>query len=97
LFVYSSCGKCPFLPSPVEFSSHCHFYRLSCSWLLGGCHHSCLFRPACLFTVHERLPSCLRCSALFAMCLFFLLLFIIQFGFFSLFSLGGGQSVQGDM
>jgi hypothetical protein len=23
-------------PSPVKFSSHCHFYRLSCSWLLGG-------------------------------------------------------------
>jgi hypothetical protein len=23
-------------PSPVEFSSHCHFLKLSCSWLLGG-------------------------------------------------------------
>jgi hypothetical protein len=23
-------------PSPVQFSSHCHFHKLSCSWLLGG-------------------------------------------------------------
>jgi hypothetical protein len=23
-------------PSPVEFSSHCHFYKFFCSWLLGG-------------------------------------------------------------
>jgi hypothetical protein len=38
------------------------------------------------------------CPALFAMCLFFFsCLLIIQFGFFSLFSLGGGQSVQGTM
>jgi hypothetical protein len=22
--------------SPVQFSSHCYFYKLSCSWLLGG-------------------------------------------------------------
>jgi hypothetical protein len=36
--------------------------------------------------------------ALFAMCLFFFsCLFIIQLGFFSFFSLGGGQSVQGAM
>jgi hypothetical protein len=38
-------------PSPVEVSSHRHFYKLSCSWLLGVCHGSCLLRPACLFTV----------------------------------------------
>jgi hypothetical protein len=24
-------------PSPMEFSSHCHFYKLSRSWLLGKC------------------------------------------------------------
>jgi hypothetical protein len=23
-------------PSPVQFSSHCHFYKLSCPWLLGS-------------------------------------------------------------
>jgi hypothetical protein len=33
--------------SPVEFSSHCHFYKLSRYWLLGMCHHSCLLQPAC--------------------------------------------------
>jgi hypothetical protein len=38
-------------PSPVEFSSHCCFYKLSSSWLLGGCHSSCLLWLACLFTV----------------------------------------------
>jgi hypothetical protein len=39
-------------PSPVDFSSHCHFYKLSHSWLLGVCHCSCLLWPACLFTAH---------------------------------------------
>jgi hypothetical protein len=39
-------------PSPVEFSSHCHFYKLSGSWLLGVCCHSCLLQLAYLFTVH---------------------------------------------
>jgi hypothetical protein len=29
-------------PSPVEFSSHDHFYKLSCSRLLGACCCSCL-------------------------------------------------------
>jgi hypothetical protein len=49
-FIYSSCGKWVFSPSPVEFSSHHHFYKLSCSWLLGVCCCSC--RPVCLFTAH---------------------------------------------
>jgi hypothetical protein len=34
-------------PSPVEFSSHHHFYKLSHSWLLGVCRCSCLLRLAC--------------------------------------------------
>jgi hypothetical protein len=38
-------------PSPVEFSSHCCFYKLSRSWLLGVCRCSCLLWLACLFTV----------------------------------------------
>jgi hypothetical protein len=38
-------------PSPVEFSSHSHFYKLSCSWLLGVCRCSCHLQLACLFTV----------------------------------------------
>jgi hypothetical protein len=39
-------------PSPVEFSSHCRFYKLSRSWLLitGWCCCSC--QLPCLFTVH---------------------------------------------
>jgi hypothetical protein len=37
-------------PSPVEFSSHHHFYKLSRSWLLGVCCCSC--RSMCLFTAH---------------------------------------------
>jgi hypothetical protein len=37
-------------PSPVEFSSHHHFYKLSWSWLLGVCCCSCML--ACLFTAH---------------------------------------------
>jgi hypothetical protein len=41
--------------SPVEFSSHRHFYKLSCSWLLGGCCHSCLLQPAYL-QFHEGFP-----------------------------------------
>jgi hypothetical protein len=51
MFIYSSCGKCIF-PSPVEFSSHWHFYKLSHSCLLGVCCCSCW--PACLFTAHVR-------------------------------------------
>jgi hypothetical protein len=37
--------------SPVEFSSHSHFYKLFRSWLLGVCHCSCLLWLDCLFTV----------------------------------------------
>jgi hypothetical protein len=36
MFIYSSCGRWIFPPSPVEFSSLHHFHKLSCSWLLGG-------------------------------------------------------------
>jgi hypothetical protein len=51
-------------PSPVEFSSHHHFYKLSCSWLLGMC--SCSCRPACLFIVHVGCGSSpLSCGVFF--------------------------------
>jgi hypothetical protein len=43
-------------PSPVEFSSHCHFYKLSHSWVLGICHRSCPLQPACCEGFP--LPSC---------------------------------------
>jgi hypothetical protein len=32
-------------PSPVEFSSLRHFYKLSGFWLLGWALHSCLLQP----------------------------------------------------
>jgi hypothetical protein len=72
------------LPSPVEFSSHCHFYKLSHSWLLGMCCHSCLLQTAFYLQFREGFPlpsfQCSGCPTLFAMCL--LLLLIIQFLFF---------------
>jgi hypothetical protein len=79
-------------PSPVEFSSPPrHFYKFSHSWLLGGCHHSCLLQPACLFTVPWGIaPPPLQHSghpilfALFCCCLLF------SFSFFP----GWGQCVQ---
>jgi hypothetical protein len=33
-------------PSPMEFSSHCRFYKLSHSWFLGMCCCSCLLWPS---------------------------------------------------
>jgi hypothetical protein len=49
MFVYSSVGSGS-SPSPVEFFSHRHFYKLSCSWLQGVCCCSCWL--VCLFTAH---------------------------------------------
>jgi hypothetical protein len=68
----------------VEFSSCRSFYKLSCSWLLGRCCHSCLLQLACLFTVPWGIspPPLLWHSGhttLFATCLLLLLLLIIQF------------------
>jgi hypothetical protein len=81
--------------SPVEFSSHHHFYKLSRSWLLGVCRHSCLLQPACC----EGFPlPPLQCSghpAFFAMCLF--CCYCLLFSFFSFFPCVGGFSVQGAM
>jgi hypothetical protein len=46
VFIYSSCGRWAFPPSPLKFSSHCHFHKLSCSCLLGSAaaagRHVCL-------------------------------------------------------
>jgi hypothetical protein len=79
------------LPPPVELSSWQPLLQaFLCPRLLGGCHHTCLLWPACLFTVHLRdcpsptlwswrtLPS-LLCVFFLAACLLFSL-------FFSLFS-----------
>jgi hypothetical protein len=82
-------------PTPVEFSSHCHFYKLSHSWLLGVCCCSCLLWLAC---EGFPLPPSLALRAPYPLCYvsFLLLLLIIQCFFFPFF-LGGCQSVQGAM
>jgi hypothetical protein len=91
LFIYSSHGKCPFPTFQWSFPHTATFTSFPALRLLGGGCRSCLLWPACLFTVPP--PS----SALRVPCplcyVSFLLLLLIQFGFFSLFSLGGGQSV----
>jgi hypothetical protein len=94
VFIYSSHGKWVF-SSPVEFSSHCHFYKLSGSWLLGMCRRSCLLQLACCEGFPLPPSSALRAPCSLCYVSFLLLLFIIQF--FFLFSLGRGRSVQGAM
>jgi hypothetical protein len=72
-------GRCVYLqvtwevglpPSPVEFSFHRHFYKLSCSWLLGVCCHSCLLQLACCEGFPLPTFSALRVPRPFATCLF---------------------------
>jgi hypothetical protein len=69
-----------FPPSPVEFSSHCHFYKLFSSWLLGLCHRSCLFQLA--YCEGFPLPPPFALRATCPLCYVSFLLFIIQFLFF---------------
>jgi hypothetical protein len=97
-------GRCVYLqftwevglpPSPVEFSSHRHFYKLSRSWLLGMCHCSCLLQPACCEGFPLPFLQCSGHPALFATCLF--CCYCLLFRFFFFFTLGGGRSVQGAM
>jgi hypothetical protein len=61
LFIYRSHGQCPF--SALQCNPPHDTYKLSCSWLPGVCHHSCLLQPAYLFTVHMGCgPSPLSCG-----------------------------------
>jgi hypothetical protein len=72
----------------VEFSSHCHFYKLSHSWLLGRCRHSCLLWLACLFTILWGISSLPLFGAQGAppslLCVFFVVIayFSVFFSFF---------------
>jgi hypothetical protein len=94
LFIYSHVGSGP-PPSPVEFSSHCRFYKLSCSWLLGRCCCSCLLRPTSLFTVPRDCPPTLfgiQGTPPSLLCVFFYCCLL-----FSLFSMGGVWSFLGAM
>jgi hypothetical protein len=79
-------------PSLVEFSSHRHFYKVSCSWLLSMCCCSCLLRLAYLFTVPWRISSPLLFSAQGAPPSFLHIFFIT---YYSVFFFPGGRSVQG--
>jgi hypothetical protein len=84
LFIYRLLGKCLF---PIVQWNPPHDIITSFPTprlLVGGC-HSCLLRLACLFIVLWGISPSPLCGVLF----------IIHF--FSLFSLGGGQSVQGAM
>jgi hypothetical protein len=66
-------------PSPVEFSSHHHFCKLSHSWLLGMCDCSCLLQPDCCEGFPFPYSSALRAPCLLCYMSFLLLLLIIQF------------------
>jgi hypothetical protein len=90
--------------SPALWWSFPHYsccYKLSPLQGYGGGVPPLLPSPAGLIT-YSSTGECSSptlqssgCPALFAKCLvFFKCLFIIQFGVFSLFSVGGGQSVQ---
>jgi hypothetical protein len=66
-------------PSPVEFSFHHHFYKISCSWLLGMCHRSCLLQLACCEGFPLPSSSALRVPCPLCYMSFLLLLLIIHF------------------
>jgi hypothetical protein len=86
-------------PSPVEFSSHRRFYKLSRTWLLGSAAAPAFSGRLVYLQFREGLPlspplvlraPCFLCYVSFfspAACLLFSLFF----------SLGGSQSVQGAM
>jgi hypothetical protein len=85
-------------PSPVEFSSHCCFYKLSCSKVTGW-GPPLLPSPAWLvylqFCEGFPLPPLQHSGrpTLFAACLFVV---VAYYSVFSLFSLGGGSVCPGD-
>jgi hypothetical protein len=84
-------------PRPVQFSCLCHSHKLSCSWLLGVCHHSRSLQPgpACLFTVLGGIPLP-QCFGAQGAPPSLLRVFIVLIAYYSvsLFSPSGGQSVQ---
>jgi hypothetical protein len=94
VFVYSS-------PCPVEFSSHCCFYKLSHTWLLDTCLQSrqSLSGPPGLFIYSSRKDSLPPIFGAQCTPPSFPRVFIVLIAYYSvsLFSLGGGLSVQGAM
>jgi hypothetical protein len=57
MFICSSCGRWVFPPPSVQFSSHCHFHKLSCSCLLGGAAAPASHHVYLQFTWEAGLPS----------------------------------------
>jgi hypothetical protein len=82
-------------PSPVELSSHRHFYKLSDSWLLGVCRSSCLLRPGLFIysSVRDYPPSLFRAQGAppSLLCVFF----VISYYSVSLFFPGWGLVCPG--
>jgi hypothetical protein len=82
--------------SPVEFSSLCHSHKISCSWLLGA--RPCSRQPGLFIysSVKDSLPPIFGapCAPPSFPCVFVVL---IAYYSVSLFSPGGGPSVQGAM
>jgi hypothetical protein len=72
-------------PTPVEFSSHHHFYEFSCSWLLGGAASPAFSSGLFIYSSVRGCPSPplwrSGCPTLFAMCLFCCCL-LFSFSFF---------------
>jgi hypothetical protein len=70
----------------VEFFSLRQFYKLSCSRLLGVCHHSCLLHTGLFIysSVRDSPPhlQCSGCPTLFDMCLFCCYCLLLSFSFF---------------
>jgi hypothetical protein len=99
VFIYSSCGKCPSPPIGVFLTwPLLQVFLLQDRWV-------CAATPAfsgrlVYLQIHEGLPSpSFRCAghpALFTTCPFCCYCLLFSLAFF-LFSLGGGQSVQGAM
>jgi hypothetical protein len=83
-------------PSPVEFFSLLRFYKLSRSWLLGVCRHSCLLRPGLFIYLQfqEGFPSPSLGFQGTPPSLLHVFIVLIAYYSVSLFSLGGGWSVQ---
>jgi hypothetical protein len=101
LFIYSSRGKCPPLLSSGAFFMIATVTSFPAPKLLGRCCHSCLLWPTCLFTIPfwtTPLPTLvLRAPCPLCSVSFFVVVVYYSVWFFSLFSLGGGWSVQGTM
>jgi hypothetical protein len=91
----------PLPPFPVGLSSHSHFYKVSCSKVSGQV-LPLLPSLAGLFIYSSvrdfpSPPLVLRAPLPLCYVSFFVVVVYYSVWFFSLFSLGGGQSVQGAM